>query len=181
MTIQHPQETILETLKYNGISVDLVKWKEAVWCGKIGYAVNNTDEPDVEAVLNEFMTLPFGEIKDNEENWDICFSVNYLTADRPNGVMFGFLVSTEDQPDGCDIFKTPAALYMRIDLSEETASALGQEPWPGGIPPHEWIGESRSPRHSDIGTAATRFQSWNITGTTILPGMRIHTGICMCL
>ena len=44
----HPHETILEHIAYNGISVELVKWAESSWCGIVGYAVNNVDEPDVE-------------------------------------------------------------------------------------------------------------------------------------
>ena len=26
-----------------------------------------------------------------EDNWDICMSLNYLSCERPSGVMFGFL------------------------------------------------------------------------------------------
>lgn len=145
MTINHPHETILETFTYNNITAELVQWHPSIWCGCVQYAANNTDEPEVGTALNRFMALPFAKIREREENWDVCLSLNYLSPDRPNGVMFGFLTDTEEQPDECDILRIPAARYIRIALTDETAHALGHEPWPGGIPPHEWIGEQIAP------------------------------------
>ena len=43
ISIQHPQEKIIKTYDHNGITVDLIEWSDTVWCGKIGYADNNTD------------------------------------------------------------------------------------------------------------------------------------------
>ena len=80
-----------------------------------------------------------------EDDWDVCVSVNYLSAERPNGVMFGFLVGAEQQSDEYDIFKVPAAQYARIRMCDETARALDREPWRGGIPPYEWIGKEIAP------------------------------------
>lgn len=148
---QHPQENIIETFNYNGVTVDLVEWKDTIWCGKIGYAVNNTDEPDVDKIMNEFQALHIHNVTVNdreEADWDVCMSVNYFSAERPNGVMFGFLVGTERQSDGYDVYKVPSARYMRINMRDETAIALGHEPLRGGggIPPYEWIGEQIAPK-----------------------------------
>lgn len=141
----HPHETVLETYDVTGITAELVQWDAAIWCGCLEYAANNTDEPDVDAALNRFMALPFDAVRKAEEDWDICVSLNYLSADRPNGVMFGFLAESDEQPEECNILRTPAALYIRIALTDETAHALGHDPWPGGIPPHEWIGKQIAP------------------------------------
>lgn len=81
-----------------------------------------------------------------ENNWEVCISLNYLSNERPNGVMFGFLVETDEQPDSYDIIKLPTALYMRIQICDETFCALNVEPWTGGIPPYEWIGEYIAPK-----------------------------------
>jgi hypothetical protein len=145
--INHPQETIIDTFDFNGVIVDLVKWTNTIWCGKIAYAVNNTNEPDVDKIMSEFQALniPTKIPNGREYNWDVCMSVNYLSAERPNGVMFGFLVSTESQPDGFDIYKAPAAKYMRILMNDETAKMLNREPFHGGIPPYQWIGELIAP------------------------------------
>ena len=48
MDKQHPQEKQIRMYDYKGIAVDLVEWSDTVWCGKIGYADNNTDEPNAE-------------------------------------------------------------------------------------------------------------------------------------
>lgn len=144
MIIQHPQEIIIKTFDHNGISVDIVKWTDTIWCGKIGYAVNNTDEPDVEIIMNSFSD--FGCINERENDWDVCMSINYLSSERPNGVMVGFLVQTEQQPDNFNIYKVPAAQYMRIPISDETAKALSQKMWDGGMPPYKWIGEQIAPK-----------------------------------
>ncbi len=143
----HSQEEIRKSFDYNGTMVDLVVWKETIWCGKVGYAADNVDEPDVEKIMNDFMATCVPTISPNqrEEYWDVCMSINYLSDKHPNGVLFGFRVETEEQPDCYDIVKIPAALYMRVKICDETFKALGVEPWTGGIPPYEWIGEQIAP------------------------------------
>jgi predicted transcriptional regulator YdeE len=145
-TTSHPQEKILETLDYKGITVDVAEWRDTIWCGKIGYAANNTDEPDVDTIMSGFFALDHTAAAGRAEpDWDICMSVNYLSPERPNGVMVGFLVDTVLQPEDFDTYKVPAARYMRIPMCGKTAKALGREPWHGGIPPYGWIGEQIAP------------------------------------
>ncbi len=146
MAIQHPQETFVGAFSDHGVAVDLVDWSETIWCGKIGYAADNTGEPDVGEIMDGFQRLDRSQAAGRlEADWDVCMSVHYLSAERPNGVMFGFLVSTERQPNGFDVYRAPAARYARIRICDETARALGHEPWRGGIPPYEWIGEQLAP------------------------------------
>ena len=70
---------------------------------------------------------------------------DFLTSERPAAAMFAVLVGTENQPDGFDVQKVPSGKYMRLDLSPESAKALGVEPWQGGPPPIEWISERLAP------------------------------------
>ena len=144
----HSQEKIIKQYNYNGINVELVHWSDTIWCGKIGYANNNTDEPDVEKIAHEAtITFPNNVPNNRETNWDVCISFNYLSTERPNGVMFGFLVHTEEQPNCYDIIKVPSASYMKIQICDETFKALNVESWTGGIPPYEWIGEILAPKY----------------------------------
>lgn len=144
MSRQHPQENIVKTYDYNGIMVDLAEWSETIWCGKARYADNNIDELNVEKIMEDFMSI--SAIPNNrEDHWDICMSMNYLSDERPSGVMFGFLVASDVQPASYDIYKIPAATFLRIKMCDETARALGHEPWMGGIPPYQWIGEQIAP------------------------------------
>jgi hypothetical protein len=151
--INHPQEKVIETFDHNGIKVDVVEWTKTIWCGKIGYANNNTDEPDVDKIMGSFMALndqkltTKNAIKDREDNWDVCMSINYLSKKRPNGMMIGFLVGTDQQPKDFDIYKVLSGKYMRVRICDETAKALGVEPFNGGIPPYQWIGEYIAPKH----------------------------------
>lgn len=144
-TKRHPHETVLETFHFNGATAELVQWDAAVWCGSLEYAVNNTDEPDVETALNRFMALPFDAVPKAEEGWDTCISLNYLCSARPNGVMFAVLAVSDAVPEGFDVLRTTISLYMRITLDEVTAHAIGEQPWEGGIPPYHWIGEKIAP------------------------------------
>lgn len=144
MEKQHPQEKQIRAYDFKGIAVDLVEWSDTVWCGKIGYANNNADEPDVEKIMEDFMSIsaaPDGR----EDHWDICMSLNYLSDERPSGVMFGFLVAKAEQPGQYDICRIPAAKFLKIRMCDETAKALGHEPWTGGVPPYQWIGEQIAP------------------------------------
>ena len=147
MTHTHPHETLVKTFDHNGLAVDVVRWAESIWCGKVGYAANNTDEPDVDAIARDAASLFQTHAPNQREmNWEVCMSLNYLSAKRPNGVMFGFQVETGTQPEGYDIVRVPSALYMKLPMTEKAFAALGVAPWTGGIPPYEWVGEMLAPR-----------------------------------
>lgn len=59
--------------------------------------------------------------------------------------MFGALVTSDQQPEGFDIYKIPATKYACIRMCDETAKALGHEQRKGGIPPYEWICKEIAP------------------------------------
>lgn len=120
MNIQHPQENIIKTYDCNGIAVDLVEQSDSVWCGKVGYADNHIDEPNVEKIMEDFMSV-CASPNSREDNWDICMSLKYFSCKRPNGVMFGFLVATDVQPASYDICKIPTTKFLRIRMCDETA------------------------------------------------------------
>jgi len=145
----HPQETIIETFDHNGVTVEVVEWTETIWCGTVAYATSNTDEPDVEKALNDYFAITSKAPENGklEDGWSVCISINYLSVNHPNGVMFGSLVGTEQQADGYAIYKVPAQRFMRIRITDETAKALGREPWKGGIPPYEWISKPIAPNY----------------------------------
>lgn len=148
MEYVHPQEKVIKTFDYNGVDVDLISWSDTIWCGKIGYAVNPIEEPDVEEIARKASAIFPNHIPDRrEKNWEVCISLNYLSRERPNGVMFGFLVETEEQPDCYDVIKISSGFYMKIQICDKTFRALDVEPWTGGIPPYEWIGEIIAPRY----------------------------------
>ena len=145
-TTKHPQETIIDTFKYNGAHIEVVAWSETIWCGKLGYAVNNTDAPDMGGLSEASAAQNPTAINERLENANALLHFDFLTSERPAAGMFAFLVGTEDQPNGFDVKKVPAGKYMRLDLAPETANALGVEMWNGGCPPIEWISERLAPQ-----------------------------------
>ena len=145
----HSQEKVLKTYALGqGASAELVHWGETLWCGKLRIAENNTDEPDIEKLMEEFVALGDAELSpvDPEPGWDVCMSFNYLTSERPSGVFFGFLVQSHRQPDGFDMRWLPEGRYLKLEINEATAKALESEPWTGGVPPYQWVSESVGPK-----------------------------------
>jgi len=146
-TTKHPQERIIDTFKYNDMPVEVVEWDETIWCGRIGYAENNTDAPDVGSISDKSSVQDHTKINERiETTGNTLLHFDFQTSERPAAAMFAFLVSTENQPDGFDVKIVPAGQYMRLALVEESAKALGVEPWYGGPPPIEWISERLAPQ-----------------------------------
>lgn len=145
----HSQEKTLESFEIGqGAKAELVEWSETLWCGKIRFAKNNTDETDVEKLMEEFVALGDAELSpiDPEPGWDVCMSFNYLSKERPSGVFFGFLVQAHRQPEGFDMRWLPEGRYLKLEINEQTAKALESEPWSGGVPPYQWVSETLGPR-----------------------------------
>jgi len=150
-SVKHPQERTVDTFKYNGMSVEVVEWDETIWCGKIGYQGETTNDPNVDwvqPILDGYFALDISTAKERIEpgDWSVCMNLNHLTSERPNGVMFADLVGTENQPDGFDVYKVPVGQYLRLAINEDSAKALGSQPWEGGMPPFEWVGEQLAPQ-----------------------------------
>lgn len=145
----HRHEKMLETHDLGGGALaELVGWEETLWCGKIRFAEDNTSEPDVEKLMEEFVALGEAELSpvDPEAGWDVCMSFNYLSGQRPSGVFFGFLVQSNKQPQGFDMRWLPEGQYLKVEINEQTAKALESEPWTGGVPPFQWVSESIGPK-----------------------------------
>ena len=140
--VKHPQEKIVETFNFNGAIVELVEWIDTIWCGKVS-------DPADEKLLEVFQAVTAKELVNErlEDSWDVAISINHLSKELPPGVMFGFLVGTENQSKEYDIYKVSAQQFMRIRMNDETAKALGHEPFRGGRPPYEWIGEQIAPKY----------------------------------
>lgn len=144
----HGHERVLESFDFNGAQVQLVSWEESLWCGKILFAKDNSSEPDVEQLMNDFVALGERELSPigQEEGWNVCMSFNYLTEERPSGVFFGFRVQDSRQPEGFDLRFLPEGRYLRVEINEATARAMDDEPWTGGGPPYQWICEGIGPK-----------------------------------
>lgn len=141
--LAHPQETFLETFSYQGVgaeaAVELVRWAPTRWCGRLGFAAAPGEEPDVEKIMAGYQALNWPAAALPEKDWSVCLSIGYCSDTEKRGVLFGSLADEGTQLDGADFYEAPAALYLKIRLCDETAAALGESPWQGGVPPYHWV------------------------------------------
>ena len=142
---KHPQETVLDAFEIHGIPVELIHWQPFLWCGFSSCAPNDTDEPDIKGITEQYRNLPFEKMKGKEENWDACLSFNYLSGGRPRAVAYAILTDSPEQPCACERIRLPEGVFLKISLADGTAAALRREPWHGGIPPYSWILDQIAP------------------------------------
>jgi len=117
------RERVIKTVDYKGAIVEVVEWPETIWCGKLGWATNNTDEPDVPRLMESFQAIM--DTPTNERlalDWDVALFIDHHRNDRPSGTLFGHVVGTERQPKGYDTYRMPAQIFVRMrNFGEDTA------------------------------------------------------------
>lgn len=125
-------EKVVETIAIGGAHFEIVEKPETILAGKILYAkdfpsaekfnaaIDSLTEEDKQAVFCKLSecALPI---------YDINLSVNFWLAVKYRAYGFVREVITENQPDGVDVFKNPASLYIRVHTSKETARLISKE------------------------------------------------------
>ena len=108
----------------------MVSCPSTIWCGTLGYAQNNEDEPDIGALLEKYQKnceIPKKECAAPE--WSSAISINYWQEGKaPRGMMFAQQVLTEDQDKENDVYVMPESLFVRAAHTQENAmAAFGKE------------------------------------------------------
>jgi hypothetical protein len=140
--IPHAHETVIETIDHNGAIFDVVEWTETIWCGKAAYAMNAEDGLFVDRAMDGYSALDCSKANGKfDPPLDGLLNFNHTErATGFKGVMFGEIVTTDKQPDGFDVYRLPAAKWMRLRIDTGfTDKQLGREPYYSGPPPFEWI------------------------------------------
>ena len=116
-------EIIIETYKIKNAVFELVEKPATVYAGK----------------MTEETTKYFGEFESYDRiagrvlpERDIHISLNFWSDGKPKKIFFGRETTTENQPDGIEIYKIPAGLFLRAYTDRNTASIIGKdkcEPW----------------------------------------------------
>ncbi|MCI9072289.1 MAG: helix-turn-helix transcriptional regulator [Lachnospiraceae bacterium] len=125
-------EKIIEIIQIGGAVFEIIEKPESILAGKILYA---KEYPDIDTFYQVIDTL------DEEEKQatfcllqesvlpltDIQLSVNFWRDE--NSRAFGYVreVTTEDQPEGVDVYKMPASLYIRAHTDKGTAQLIAKE------------------------------------------------------
>jgi Predicted transcriptional regulators len=116
-------EKIIETYKIKNAVFELIEKPLSIYVGKM------TEE------INDFV----GEV-DNYDNVvervlperDIHISLNFWSNGKPKKIFFGRETITENQPDGLEVYKMPAGLFLRAYTDKNIASIIRKdkcEPW----------------------------------------------------
>ncbi|MCL2433367.1 MAG: hypothetical protein FWD16_02470 [Clostridia bacterium] len=151
--MQHPQEIILNTVDYNGAKIEIIEWPETVWCGKLGWARNNTQEPDFQSLIKAFTDVMSTSANERlTADWDGALFIDHHRNDRPSGTLFGFIVGTETQPECYDTYKMPASRFVRMrDCSDTDDGAINNIIKNEFIPSNGYLYDSTVPDFSYYG------------------------------
>lgn len=124
--------TIVETVNVGGACFEIVERPETVFAGRIIYAkdfpdidsfysaIDSLAEEDKQAAFNKLngVVLPI---------CDVNLSVNFWLSAKQRA--FGFVreVVTEEQPEGVDVYKMPASLFIRAYTDKQTSQLISKE------------------------------------------------------
>ena len=118
-------ESLIQSLSYKGIPMELIHVPSTMWCGSIAYAPNLTDEPDIPALLQKYQAnCRYPKLHRANPEWDNCISIDYWQEGKvPRGMVFSQQVTSDEQDSAHDIYRMPQSLYIRLACTKETAKA----------------------------------------------------------
>ncbi len=125
-------EKTVEVISGNGARFEIVEKPEAILAGKLLYAKDFPGMEEfntaVDLLTEEDRQAAFIKLAECAlPIYDINLSVNFWLAGKQRAYGFVREVMTEDQPDGVDVFKNPASLYIRAYTSKDSARLLSKE------------------------------------------------------
>lgn len=125
-------EKVVDTVKIGGAVFEIVEKPETVFAGKMFYAKDFSDISAFNSAVDAFAA-------DGEDSAydlltdavlpisDIHLSVNFWLSEKERAYGFVREVSDENQPEGVDIYKIPASLYIRAFTDKSAAQLLSKE------------------------------------------------------
>lgn len=131
-TENESSEKVVETIKVGGAIFEVVEKPEAIFAGNIIYAKDFADmsgfDSAIEAVVTDGEQSAYDSLVDTVlPVYDIHLSVNFWRSEKSRA--FGFVreVATDQQPEGVDVYKVPASLYIRAYTDKSTAQLMAKE------------------------------------------------------
>lgn len=125
-------ERIVETIKIGGACFEIVEKPETIFAGRIIYA---KDYADIDSFYSAIETLTEEEKQTTYSMlaesvlpiYDIGISVNFWLDENLRAYGFVREVVTEEQPDGVEVYKMPASLFIRAYTDRETSQLISKE------------------------------------------------------
>ncbi len=125
-------EKIIETIKIGGASFEIVEKPETIFAGKIIYAKDYRDlesfNSAIESLTEDDKQAAFSILVESTlPIYDINLSVNFWLDEKSRAYGFVREVMTEEQPDGVEVYKMPASLFIRAYTDKETSQLISKE------------------------------------------------------
>ncbi len=129
--IQNPEKNI-ETITIGGARFEIVEKPETILAGKIIFAKDFPTAVNLNSAIDslseEETQTAFNQLKQSVLLiYDINLSVNFWLSVKQRAYGFVREVTAADQPDGVDVYKMPASLYIRAYTDKETAHLISKE------------------------------------------------------
>ena len=125
-------EKVIQTVKIGGAVFEIIEKPETILAGKIIYAKDYKDIDEfhhaVETITKEEKQAAFDLLQESVlPITDLHLSINFWLNENERGFGFVWEVMTEHQPEGIDVYKMPASLYIRAYTDKETAKLVAKE------------------------------------------------------
>lgn len=131
-TENNTAEKVIEAIKVGGAVFEIVEKPEIILAGKNIYAKDFVDISGFDTAIELFMTSDEQSAYDTLEctvfpTYDIHLSVNFWRNEKSRTYGFVREVTTDRQPEGIDIYKIPASLFVRAYTNKSTAQLMSKE------------------------------------------------------
>ncbi|MBD5144726.1 MAG: helix-turn-helix domain-containing protein [Ruminococcus sp.] len=125
-------EKVVDTIKVGGAVFEIVEKPETVFAGKMLYAKDFSDISAFNSAIDAFAADGEDAVYDLLTDavlpiYDIHLSVNFWLGEKKRAYGFVREVSAETQPEGVDVYKMPASLYIRAYTDKSAAQLLAKE------------------------------------------------------
>lgn len=125
-------EKVVDTVKVGGAVFEIVEKPETVLAGKIFYAKDFSDISGFNSAIDTAAADDDDTVYDLLTDavlpvYDIHLSVNFWLGERKRAYGFVREVSADCQPEGVDVYKMPASLYIRAYNDISAAQLLSKE------------------------------------------------------
>jgi len=123
-------ERVVETIQIGGAVFEIVEKPAIILAGKILYAKDFGDS--IEKALESLPEDQYWLACEKVADWvqpvcDIAVSINFWHEEKHRALGFVRETMTENQPEGIDVYKAPASLYIRAYPSPCMAQLLTKQ------------------------------------------------------
>lgn len=125
-------EKIVETIKVGGAIFEIVEKPETILAGCMIYAKDFSNISDFNSAIESKM-IDVGQsfypslIDTVLPIYDIHLSVNFWRSEKSRAYGFMREVTTDQQPEGIDVYKMPASLYIRAYTDQYTSQLMAKK------------------------------------------------------